>query len=125
MIKTEIIEVSPQFYRKVDTFYTEDIVGNKAIKSENIYTSTITVNDLAFDSDEDSMNRIARYVTIANYKYNKLCSQGTDNTTAYQTVYIDATVEWKLANNTVETVSLETLCEVLELSILNMKEKWI
>jgi hypothetical protein len=123
MLNTTIIEVQPQLYKKVTTFSSPELKGNKAERAETIFTATVTVDNLTFDADEDSMNRMSRHIQLANYKFNKLSSEG--ESTAYQQAYIDTTVDWKLADNTIQTVTIETLCKVQELAVENMTNSWL
>jgi hypothetical protein len=69
------------------------------------------------------MNRMSRHIQLANYKFNKLSSEGESN--AYQQAYIDTTVDWKLADNSIQTVTIETLCKVQELAVENMTNRWL
>jgi hypothetical protein len=123
MLENTIVEVSPQLYKNVCTFTSEPIKGTKAQKTETIYNATVTYNDDVFDADEDSMNRMSRHIQLANYKFNKLSSEGESN--AYQQAYIDTTVDWKLADNSIQTVTIETLCKVQELAVENMTNRWL
>jgi len=123
MLERKVIEISPQMYKNVYTFTEEPVKGTKAKKAETIYVSTVIYDGYEFDADEDSMNRMSRHIQLANYKFNKLSSEGESS--AYHQAYIDSTVDWKLADNTIETVTIETLCKVQELAVANMTNSWL
>jgi hypothetical protein len=123
MLESTIVEISPQMYKKVYTFVEDPLKGTKAKRAETIYVSTVTYNGYEFDADEDSMNRMSRHIQLANYKFNKLSSEG--ESTAYQQAYIDTTVDWKLADNSIQTITIETLCNAQQLAVENMTNSWL
>lgn len=125
MLESKVIEVSPQLYKKDYTFIQDSVKGKKAQRAETIYTSTVTYNDWVFDADEDSMNRMNRHIQIANYDFNYDLSNEVAPNDAYRTHYIFKTVEWKLADNSVQTVTLEQLMAVYKLAVDNMTTNWI
>lgn len=112
-------------YKKVYTFTEDPVKGTKAQKTERIYTATVTVSDLVFDADETSMNRMNRYLQIANSDFNKDLATSLSSSDAYQKNYIDTTVQWKLADNTVQEVTIEQLLEVYKLAVDNMANNWL
>lgn len=61
----------------------------KMARQEAVTKITVEVNGLIFDGDEDSQNRMARTVAAADL--------------------MTETTEWTLADNTVATVSVQTL----------------
>ena len=125
MLNHTIIETSPQMFKKVSTFVTPELSGSKAIRAENVHTSTVQFEDLMFDANEDSMDRISRHIQLANYKYNRLCSMGTSPEESYLKAYVENLVSWKLADNSVTSISVEILCKVQELAVAQMTNTWI
>jgi hypothetical protein len=125
MLESKVIEVSPQLYKKDYTFVQNSVKGKKAQRAETIYTATVTYNDWVFDADEDSMNRMNRHIQIANYDFNYELSNDVASNDAYRTNYIFKTVEWKLADNSVQTVTIEQLMAVYKLAVDNMTTNWI
>lgn len=124
MLEVKLTEISPQMYKNVYTFVEDPIKGAKAQKTELIYTATVTLNGYVFDADETSMNRMNRYVQIANSDFNKDLIQ-LSTSESYQKNYVDAHVQWKLADNTIQQISIEQLVEVYKLAIANMANNWL
>jgi len=125
MLESKLVEISPQLYKKVYTFTEDPVKGTKAQKTERIYTATITLDDFVFDADEKSMDRMNRYLQIANSDFNKDLSNSLTASDAYQQNYIDTTVQWKLADNTVQEITIEQLVEVYKLAVVNMANNWL
>jgi tryptophan 2,3-dioxygenase len=125
MLEVKLTEISPQMYKKVYTFTEDPIKGTKARKTETIYTATVMLNDYVFDADESSMDRMNRYLQIANSDFNKDQANEMSVTDAYQKNYIDTTVQWKLADNTVQEITIEQLVEVYKLAVSNMANNWL
>jgi tryptophan 2,3-dioxygenase len=125
MLEVKLTEISPQMYKKVYTFVEDPIKGIKARKTEQIYTATVTLNDFVFDADETSMNRMNRYLQIANSDFNKDQANNMSVSDAYQKNYIDTTVQWKLADNNVQEITIEQLVEVYKLAVVNMANNWL
>lgn len=125
MLNHTVIETSPQMFKKISTFTTGELSGTKAIRAETIYNATVQFEDIVFDADEDSMNRISRYIQLANYNFNRVCSIGTSPEDAYKQVYVEKLISWKLSDNTIAQVSIETLCKVQEQAVANMTTIWI
>ena len=125
MLEVKLTEISPQMYKKVYTFVEDPIKGTKAQKSERIYTATVTLNDFVFDADESSMNRMNRYLQIANSDFNKDLANDMAASDSYQKNYIDTTVQWKLADNTIQEITIEQLVEVYKLAVENMANNWL
>ncbi len=125
MLESKVVEVSPQLYRKDYTFIPDTVKGNKAQRTEVVYTSTVTYNSWVFDADEDSMNRMNRYIQIANYKFNYDISNDKTTSEAYRDNYLMTYVDWKLADNSVESINIEQLVAVYQLAVDNMSNIWI
>lgn len=125
MLEVEYLEKQPNFYVKKFNFTENPVTGLRAVRSEEILNQTVTYNGMEFDADETAMDRMDRIVDIANWKYNSAIAQGMTPADAYQAVYNDNTVPWKLSNNTFVTVSIDTLCHVQELALNKLGETWV
>lgn len=125
MINTHLKKLQEHLYTKVHLFKEDDIVGSKAARAETIYTTTVTYNDKVYDADEQSMNRMARYLHVAAYEFNAAVSYGTEAADAFASAYTNVTIEWKLADNSTAVISVEDLAEIYKLAVANMKEIWL
>lgn len=124
MLDKTIKLVRPNMYKTVTTFSEEVLKGSKATRAETIYTATVTYGQMVFDADEKSMDRMARYLTIAGHDFNKALADGSTTAQAYQLAY-GKTVDWILADNTKQTVTLEDLSGVYALCVTNMRDTWV
>jgi hypothetical protein len=125
MLEVEYVEKQPNLYSKKFKFVDRPIEGTKALRSEEIVNQTVIYNGMEFNADETAMDRMDRIVDIANWKYNSAIAQGMTPADAYQAVYIENTVPWKLFNNTLVTVTVDTLCHVQELALNKLGETWV
>lgn len=127
MLKKEPILVEPQVYKVKKTFINEKLPlqGSKAKRAEKIHTSTVTVNDMVFDTNEESIARMGYYLTNAAAKYTKARSSGSTGPSAYAACYTNTMVNWKLANNVSVEISLDTLAEVHDLALSELMSNWI
>lgn len=125
MLESKIVELSPQLYTKDFTFTQDAITGKKAQRTELIYTSTVTYGGWEFDADEESMNRMNRYIQLANYKFNYDISNDKDMAEAYRDNYMNTTLNWKLTDNSIQQVNIEQLIAVFKLATDNMASKWL
>ena len=78
----------------------------KSERDSAIERLTVTVDDMVFDANEKSQERIARTI-LANSEDD------------------EKTVEWVLADNTVATVNISQLKRVLSLATEAMSEIWV
>lgn len=97
-------------YREVEELRSHSLHNEsaylKSLKLQRVNEIKVTVNDKVFDGNEISQERIARTITMANI-------MGLTQT------------DWKLADNTIATVTLEELKQALTLSVLAMNEIWL
>ena len=112
------------FYSKSRLFTPKPIKDAKALRQEDIITSSVEVDGVIYNSDEDSMNRMDRVITVANWKFNQLISSGTSLQDAYKQAYLDNLVPWKLYHNECVQVTIETLCKVQEKALHNLNSLW-
>lgn len=125
MLQSKVIEVSPQLYKKEQTFVDETIKGKKAQRAETIYTATVTYNNWVFDADESSMNRMNRHIQLANAKFNYDISNDKTSSDAYRDNYLMTVVNWKLSDNIIQEINIEQLITVFKLAVDNMTEHWL
>jgi hypothetical protein len=124
MLITKIHESSPNIFRK-DTIFTEDTIkGKKAIKNESINNAYVTYNGMEFDADEVSLNRMSRYITLAHALFAKSISSGQEPESAYQQHFM-AEIDWKLRDNSIQTITIDQLLNVFEMSVANMSTIWL
>jgi hypothetical protein len=127
MLKKEPKLVEPQVYKINSVFVNEKLPlqGSKAKRAEKIHTSTVTVNDMVFDANEESITRMGYYLTNAAAKYTKARSSGSTGPSAYAACYTNVMVNWKLADNAIVTISLENLSSVHDLAIQALQSNWV
>ena len=125
MLDSKIVEIYPQMFKKVYTFYEDPIKGYKAEKTERIYNSTVEYNGWTFDADEKSMDRMSRYLQISTMTFLQEQSSGISTTTAWQNNFTDKKINWKLNNNTIQEISVEQLLEVYTMCVDNMSNNWL
>jgi hypothetical protein len=125
MLEKNLKLVRPNMYKSVTTFSEETPKGSKATRAETIYTTTVTHNDKVYDANEQSMNRMARYLHVASYEFTSAISSGATAADAFSSAYTNVTIEWKLADNSTAVISVEDLAEIYKLAVANMKEIWL
>lgn len=124
MLNETVVEIAPQQFKRVVTFTAPEPRQQQAVKAETIHYASVTVDDLTFDANEKSMDRMARWVSAANAQYAKALAGGSDPADAYAAVFMQ-TVDWRLADNTTAAVTLATLAEALQKAVENMAAVWI
>lgn len=105
-------------------YFADSVEGRKARKMDTIDAAVVTVNDIEFDADETSMDRMARVVASAYGSALQDIASGTAAQTAATTA-LDATVQWKCADDITRTVSVSTLVDALEAAKDNMASEWL
>jgi hypothetical protein len=76
----------------------------KRLRNDGVAAMVVTVDEMDFDADEASQTRIARAVTSL--------SKATD------------TIDWKLSDNRVASVTKTQLQKVLQLAVKQQTEIW-
>ena len=126
MLNTKMIPSSnQQVFTKYVEFLENPTIGKKAYRSEEVVNSTVIVDNIQFDADETSMDRMDRIIDLANWKYNQTISQGVPAQTAYAAVYQSTEIPWKTADNQLVQVSVEQICRAQELALNNLGEIWV
>lgn len=123
MLQERMIKQNNGIYKKHAEFRPTADEGAKAYRSNDLANSVITVNDIRFNIDETSMDRIDRLIEMANFQYNRAVYNGETQDDAYVSTY-HREVNWKSADNEFHTVTIETLAEVQEKALINMNDIW-
>jgi hypothetical protein len=92
----------------------------KQMKVEKLYSVVITHNTVAYDADGRSIGNMSAVMGVANFKFNQSVAGGASYADAYQAIYKDSTIFWKGADNELHEVQIESVCEVLEKSMLEV-----
>jgi len=101
-----------------------DIPKRKASKVMNKKALKVTIHDIEFDADTDSINYMSSVLSIFHAHYNKGISTKDDNgdypdkNDVYEEVYIDTTLNWKDANNKWKVINGEILSEALQATMV-------
>jgi hypothetical protein len=125
MLTSKTVEIQPQMFKKVYTFYDDIIQGYKAQKTETINNSTIEFNGWVFDSDEKSIGRMSRYLQISTITMLKDQSNGMTTSDAWQKNYVDNKIQGKLNDKNIQEISVEQLFEVYTMCVHNMSNNWL
>lgn len=123
-LETYKVKTGRNLYKKESKYINDPIKGKKALRTDEIDHSLVTVNGIRFDADEKAMDRMGRVVAAASWEFNKALSQGTTADMAYTQVYEDTTLTWKSADNQFVEVSIATLCEVHRNALNNLSIVW-
>lgn len=106
--------------------YTESVIdGNKALRTEEIATTTVDLLGHTFEVDEASMDRFDRVISFATYKFNQALAAGMPASQAYAAVYQQNSVTWKTHNNDFVEITIENICQLQELALTNLQQIWI
>ena len=81
-----------------------------------------SLNNGSFNTDETSMDRMTRYLSIANAKFNMRLAAGDDPQKALE-VY-NQRVSWKSAENEYHDLTIRDIAEILECGTNRMQELW-
>jgi|GEM_PF-4463255 len=124
LIETRIVH-GPHYFTKKRTFAEEEQTDKKAERAEDLYSQRVTVGLHEYDAGERSMDRIDRVLTLANAKMNGAIAQGLTFQQAWQAVYVDTAVPWKMADNSIQIVNAQTLMQVQDAAMEGMKQIWL
>ena len=126
--KIELTELSKEeFYKSIRKFYDRDYLewtGIKSTRDRLLRSLVLTHKDISLDANEESMNRINRILSLANFKLNKALSTGSSAKDAYKEIFIDTLIVWKDSKNEFVKVNAEFLAEFLELALDSMNKLW-
>ncbi len=98
----------------------EAVAEATRVKVEALDDLIITANTVAYDANGKAVGNMSAVVSLAAFKFNQTIAGGIATDVAYQTIYKDTTIGWKGADNTIHTVQIESICEALEVSMLNI-----
>ena len=100
------IEKKGVFVKKVSKFTPPVKVGDSALLLESIENSTITTTSgKIFDADEKSQDRMTRSIMVMD-------------------INLITSIDWKLADNNVVSVSIDEMKEALTLAATNQANLW-
>lgn len=115
-----------EFYKCIECFYDREFKEWQPIKKQRdnaLQGLKIRFNGVSLDANEEAMNRINRILSLANAKFNKELSKGTNATLAYESIY-HSKIEWKDSKNKFVEVSVEHLALFLELALFEQNRLW-
>jgi len=92
------------------------ISGKKALKEFKKNTALISINDVSFQADTESIATMGNVLSIANFMFNKAVASGMSPADAYAAVYAEV-VPWKDANNNWVNVSAGDIGNNLKLAM--------
>jgi len=99
-----------------DVIYEEDVIkGNKAKKKEAKNKLKVTVDNIDFDADTESINYMSAVLSRANGTILEKLAKDSNLTMAdaYNDVY-SSTIKWKCADNIVREVTISTIAKALD-----------
>jgi len=99
-----------------DVIYKEDVIkGNKAKKKEAKNKLKVTVDNIDFDADTESINYMSAVLSRANGTILEKLAKDSKLTMAdaYNDVY-SSTIKWKCADNIVREVTISTIAKALD-----------
>lgn len=123
MIENRIIKKSPILFSSQKVYKESETVGSRALRSEEVVSSFVEVEGVKYNTDEASMDRLDRVITIAGYKFNQAIASGVSPTEAYTVVYGTA-IGWKSYDNEFVLVPISTLAVVQEAALNKLNEIW-
>ena len=109
----------------------EEVRLAKTAKTKALDELIITHNTVAYDANGKAIGNMAAVMGVANFKYNQLVSIGALDTVtgdyipmspldAYTFVYKTSKIWWKGADDKPHEVMIESVCEALEKSMLEV-----
>lgn len=125
MLKEFMQTTDTQQFTKNARFEKPPEEGMKAYRANTVDTSFVTVDGIEYDSNEIAMDRMARVLSTAAWRYSQALASGMEQAVAYQAVYINNTIPWKSKNNTFQLLTIEKLAEVQEASLNQLAATWV
>lgn len=99
---------------------TEYMHRLKEEKEKKLNKLVVTANTILYNADGKALGNMASVVGIANWSFNQLLANGTSALDAYDAVYKSTTVNWRGADNTTHSVQVESICEALKASMVEI-----
>jgi len=106
--------------KKYKEINDKDILKAKAKKYISLDNLTATANTIVYDANGKALGNMASVVSLSNWAFNKAISSGISNEVAYTTIYKDSTIKWRGADNIIHVVQIESICEALHASMLEV-----
>jgi len=104
-------------FKSSDSKYLAYSKSNRDIAMQNI---VITHNTVAYDANNKAIGNMSAVIGIANFKYNQLLAQDVLPSDAYSIIYKETKIFWKGADNKPHEIMIESVCEALEMSMLEV-----
>lgn len=123
MIENKLIKKSPILFSNQKVYKTGEVVGNRALRAEDVVSSFVVVDGITYNTDEASMDRLDRVITIAGYKFHQALANGMSPAEAYSTVYSTA-ISWKSYDNLFVQVPISTLAAIQEEALNTLNTIW-
>ncbi len=92
----------------------------KDAKTKALDELVITHNTVAYDAHGRAIGNMSAVMGVANFKYNQLLAQDVLPSDAYLTIYKETKIWWKGADDKPHEIMIESVCEALELSMLEV-----
>lgn len=125
MLREEMKTLDSQVFTKQATFSKEPETGTKAYRADEVSKSTVIVDGIEFNADEVAMDRMARVLSTAAWRYSQALASGMTQPDAYAAVYIGNTIPWKTFANAFETLTIEKLAEIQEAALNQLAATWV
>ena len=125
LVREYMLPTDEEFEEYLNNFYLwKEYQTKKAkeAKANLLATMKVELDNLELQADSTSLVYMNSVGTIASKYFNKLLASGANAEDAYRTIYIETTIDWKDANNTVNPVSVETIIDGLELAVRKVGE---
>ena len=98
----------------------EIVTAVKEAKITSLSKLIITHNTVAYDANGGAIGNMAAVMGIANFKYNQGVAMGNLPEDVYNLVYKESKIWWKGADDKPHEVMIESVCEALEKSMLEV-----
>ena len=95
--------------------------GKRALEME---AQIVSVQGVAYNTDETSLDRMNRLISLANMEFNYRLSLGETPAVAYANVYNNQTASWVGADNLPHTVQYASIAEALKQGMMAMGITW-
>lgn len=90
-------------------YVPDPITGKKAVKKEQKEKLVVTVDNIPFDANAESINYMTTVISLAQYK----ATIDPDN----KDKYLNYTLKWKCADNVVREVTVPQIAQALEAAL--------
>lgn len=104
--------------------YLEDTIKTREDASRKATLDTLNIehHTVVYGANGKAIGNMSAVVALAGFRFNQAISQGMRAEDAYKAIYKDTSIYWKGATNELHEVIVESVCEVLEKSMLKVAE---